>query len=777
MRRVLEFAYERPWLTLALYSVVVWASPLTYPWQGLIKLALIFFWLGGFSFAIILSWNRPQYPSVTPEDGTKVAELRQRFPFVNPDAKVFADNLEINFTSDPPGLEYARIRKLNPASHGDYDRAIALIQRAAMFERHQRGYPLRDKNNALNWPEFSADGFIIEQHENDDGSVDAVVAYDLDEPVSQRDYDEAWHQLGITGRYSDWKRSIYAPWQARYICDDMVPLYKPALRTVRVSAATASGNPFRPRSTEKGAAQWAWVDEMRASPMLEFKHCSELALDAPQASAGAPLGIFAKSDWMDWPRDDFAAIATHGEGHRIIVGPPGSGKFTAAFAPLLLMADHASAVVFDVANGEAARVTAGWRAQLGPVLVIDPFGVPGQESGALNPLDFLRADDEDILQAAKRLTDALFITAPGTASDEYFNDQARDVLTAYLLHVATDFSEKSDRTLRRVRELIRRPLSPDVLAAMQDNPVAGGVVRDVAANLFAAAKADAERNTFYVTQTLRANTAFLDLPAVQRATERTTLDPHELRRQVSTLYVCLPEAQLVPVGRWLRLVYATIMEHVRDDGGVPLHVLIDEFPAFGRFPRVKDDMALVRKLGIHFHIAAQSLTQLEGLYGPEWQAFMAASRYQQLLGVNDHTTAEYFSKRLGKTTRRSTSTSQSRSTGGGSQSEGAGWEAADLASPDELGRMSADFTVVVVEGMNPLVLRKHHYYQGLLGPRLGGAAPEEPLPDADGPVAGQDDELVREREEFTFGATSREDREFSATQPLRKRARSDEPAE
>ena len=259
---------------------------------------------------------------------------------------------------------------------------------------------------------------------------------------------------------------------------------------------------------------------------------------------------------------------------------------------------------------------------------------------------------------------------------------------------------------------------------------------------------------------------------MQRATATTSFKPEELRHRVATLYVCLPFKELETVGRWLRLVYASIMEKVGSHGTVPLHFLIDEFPAFGKFPRVSSDMALVRDFGIHMHIVAQSLSMLEQIYGAGWQSFMTNARYQQLLGVNDQMTPDYFSAALGKTTRRSTSTSQSRSTGGGSQSESAGWEAADLMSPDEVRRMPAVTTIVLIEGMNPLILRKRHYFEGgLFASRLAGPNPPDPAPTSHhaGPQSGlQPNEDLGN---FSF-SPSRRDREFVATSlPPRKSER------
>lgn len=628
-------------------------------------------------------------------------ELREAPAFLRPDARIFQlENTFVTYRANSGKTVIWKGKPLKSNIPEDVERASSVIIWSGVAERERRGYAVQNEVGDLLPLNLDGDhGVLVEHFENDDGSIDAIYAYDVSHSTDIDDFERAFKK-NVTPPGSDWKDRKGIGDYGKNI--GIAPLYHPLMKKVRIREAWSSPNPFQPRSTEHGSAQFAWIDEMDKS------HSVEPGSD-DMVPTNILLGGFNAANWSDDNKRD-VAIWAKGEGHRIIVGPPGSGKFTAAIAPLLLSAHSASVFVFDVANGEAARVTAGWRSKLGPVLVLDPFGVTGLESGSLNPLDFIRADDPDILHAARNLTDALFIASSGGENAEYFNAQAKDVLTAYLLHVATSPCE-TDRTLRRIRELIRRPIGAELLAAMSENPVAGGMVADTAANLIEAVKSDSEKNTFYVTQTLRANTAFLDLPAVLRATERTTFDPALLRRQVSTLYVCLPEQQLGQVGRWLRLVYSTIMERVRVRTDVPLHVVIDEFPSLGHFSRVKDDMALVRKFGIHIHIASQSLTQLEAVYDKEWQSFMAAAKFQQLLGVNDHMTAEYFSRRLGTTTRRSTSSNQSRSSGGGSQGSNSGWMAHELMSADELGRLHPIEMIVAVEGMNPLRLYKLHYHQ------------------------------------------------------------------
>lgn len=462
---------------------------------------------------------------------------------------------------------------------------------------------------------------------------------------------------------------------------------------------------------------------------------------SPVVGAGAPLGELVAADFVPGdPRRGF--YTSEGEGHRLIVGPSGSGKFQAVIAPLLLTADAASVIIFDVANGEAYRDTSRHRANLGPVLALDPFNLRGG-GGSINPLDLLRADDPQILSKARRLADALMIFGKAGGDSDYWNGQALNFMVALLIHVATSPDEAGSRTLQRVREIIRRPFTADidpndphafdkwpngrVFFSMLGSSVAGNIVRDEAENILAP---EGGKNAFYIQQTMRENTAFLDLPEVQQVTASTSLDLRTLRERVSSLYVIVPEYELRNVGRWLRAIYAVVLEQMRggaDGGKVPLHVVLDEFPSFGRFDRVTDDMARVRKFGIRFHVAVQKLSQLRSLYGDGWETFVPV--LLQVLGSDENFTSEYVSKRLGTTTKPSTSESHNRATAGGSQGSSRSWTSAPLMPPHEVGALDPARCLVIATGHQPLNVRKWALHgSSWLQARTGTMAPPRPRP-------------------------------------------------
>lgn len=451
------------------------------------------------------------------------------------------------------------------------------------------------------------------------------------------------------------------------------------------------------------------------------------------AGAGFPLGVVTRE--ADGAR---AVMVGEGEGHRLILGPIGSGKFWAAIAPLLLTADTASAVVFDVATGEAFNTTAKHRGDLGPVLKLDPYGETAGEAGGLNPLDALTdcGDPDALVGIARDLAEAVVMTARTGGDADFWNDSAKDYCAALLIHVATSPHE-TERTLGRVRDLIvRDPLmrlaTPEekaedgnnyrptrLLDDMMCNEAAHGYVADHAYSVAADFASGLEKQVGSARRTLQTQTSFLDDRRVRRSMDRSTLDLRDLREKVATLYVVAPTKHIRTLGRWLRLVYTTVLGKMLETKDarafsagthVPLHVILDEFPQFGTFERVASDMATVRKYGLHYHIAAQKISQLSKLYTNDgWEAFLPDCFH--VLGCDEHSGAKYISEMLGTAPRMRPGNSKTRSANAPSATESETEVREPIMFPHQILEMSEGDCLVIGRGENGrLKLAKWYAY-------------------------------------------------------------------
>jgi type IV secretion system protein VirD4 len=585
----------------------------------------------------------------------------------------------------------------------------SLIVRA-VFERYKRGLPILADDNSMYWPAFTDDGFpIIDSRENDDGSVQALIA--LPDPgLAPGEERDAFVKLLGPWVFTPWKGGYHrlrlAPAGAKFAKEAALADYsigRPRVVARELVAADPNRNPFAPRSTVHGSAQWAWRRELAQRKFIEPGN--------PEALTGH---TFLGRSVYHFPDGETAMnhlTCWGGEGHRLIVGPPGSGKFTSAIAPLLLWsADADSAFVLDVKNGEAARITGEHRATLGPVTVLDPFGIAGLPSGSINPIDLLREDNPQLVATAERIAEAIFL--PSNSQDQHWDHAARKMLAALLMHIGTSPGyEEEDRNLKTLRNIVREHIPEEVLAAMELNGAGDGEIAAEARALKAAEDSGSDKYRFSVIASLGVNIGFLKVPEILAATECTTFDPRELREKVSTLYVVVPDHQLTAVSRWVRLIYTYVMEQLRETrGGTHVHVVLDEFPALGKFERVAQDMAQTRSLGVHMHVVVQTFQQLQETYGRGWERFQGTSAVTHVLGVRDNFTGEQVSKLLGTTTVKTSGQSQTRGNSGGSQSESSNYAARALMTPDELMAMPGDRCLAVVGGMNPIRLEKTAYY-------------------------------------------------------------------
>ena len=110
--------------------------------------------------------------------------------------------------------------------------------------------------------------------------------------------------------------------------------------------------------------------------------------------------------------DDMLEPVLHtGDGHLITLARTGAGKGVGCIIPALLRYPG-PAIVIDP-KGENYQVTARRRRELGQkVLLLDPFGVTGEETGALNPLDLIDHRSPEAVDSAAQLAE-LIVTKQG----------------------------------------------------------------------------------------------------------------------------------------------------------------------------------------------------------------------------------------------------------------------------------------------------------------------------------------------------------------------------
>ena len=104
---------------------------------------------------------------------------------------------------------------------------------------------------------------------------------------------------------------------------------------------------------------------------------------------------------------------------------------------------------------------------------------------------------------------------------------------------------------------------------------------------------------------------------------------------------------------------------MREETGVPVLVVLDEFYQLGRLKVIQNAMSLARGYGLQLWPILQDLTQLQEHYEKSWETFLGNAGVRMFFAPREMTTAEYVSKLCGETTVTTTSTSKGTSENSG----------------------------------------------------------------------------------------------------------------
>ena len=324
-----------------------------------------------------------------------------------------------------------------------------------------------------------------------------------------------------------------------------------------------------------------------------------------------------------------------GDRHGLTCAATRSGKGVSTLIPNLLARDG-SVLVIDP-KGENAAITADHRRTLGPVHVLDPWGISGQPVARFNPLDLLNADSPTLIEDATLIAGALVVHEDG-GNAAHFSEQASDLVKCLLLYlVLTPGQTATLGALRAILTGADGELNKTVVSMARSRHA---VVRAAAAQIVG--KNDKE--WLSIVSTAQRNTHFLDSPALQRNLAVSDFSFGDLKgdKPVS-IYLVLPVDRLGTHNRWLRGIVALGISQIartRVKPKRPVLFLLDEFAALGRMRIIEDAYGLMAGMGLQMHAIVQDLSQLQRVYGDGWQTFVANAGAIRVFGTRDLMTAE-----------------------------------------------------------------------------------------------------------------------------------------
>ena len=406
----------------------------------------------------------------------------------------------------------------------------------------------------------------------------------------------------------------------------------------------------------------------------------------------------------------YAAMRYKGNRHLVTVAPSRSGKGATSIIPALLEYPG-SALVIDP-KGQNAAVTSSRREALGQrVLILNPFGIHGMPQARYNPLSILTPGSDDLVRDTATLAEALIVY--GGHGDSHWTDSARELVQTLIIDVVTREAEPPEgRTLKEVRRLLTLPRKQ--MIAEFERMMGGSSLLAGKAGRFV----DDGKEVGSIISTAVTQTAFLDFPQIQRATAATDFDFAELKQSAITIYLVLPADTLATCGRWLRLMITLALRDIsrvpgKPKGDWPVLFLLDEFASLGHLEVIERAAGLMAGYGVQLWPILQDLPQLKELYKERWESFLANAGVIEFYRPNDMVTADYVSRRLGMTTRDTTSQSVSAPDADGSTktSWNYGTTGRSLLQPDEVLQLDERGAVMFVQGLAPIWAIREIYWE------------------------------------------------------------------
>ena len=438
--------------------------------------------------------------------------------------------------------------------------------------------------------------------------------------------------------------------------------------------------------------------------------------------------------------------------HTYVQAPTGSGKTVGFVVPTLLL-HRGSLMAIDIKR-ELYYVTARRRSEINDeVHRLDPFA-EDIEPARYNPLDLIDTTVPDrgnstAIERSNSIASTLIVKPQGSTQNEYFLKAAENLIHGLILYVCatkpkpSDDAESTGRTLGAVRDLLTRPNGnmpdPDegtlrhLLRQMGDfdgvgsdgEKCARGVTRAIRSkgNQFA----DTPGEEFgSVVSTARTQTNFLTSSSIRDSLSASSFQFEEMQTRPNgvSVFVALPSNRLEDYFRWLRLIVVsaraelielTDMERENDH---PTLFMLEEAPRLGRMETIDAGLSIDRgEAHIQYMLVAQSYSQLVDSYGDDIaNNILSNCRLKMMWGASTQEDAEMISDLCGERTVafQTTNKSHSRSSGTGTQktvSESIQEQGRALVTPDEVSRVSENWTFVFTRGEAPLLLQRPNYVE------------------------------------------------------------------
>lgn len=424
--------------------------------------------------------------------------------------------------------------------------------------------------------------------------------------------------------------------------------------------------------------------------------------------------IFTQTEYMSMD-----GWKTKKNNNTIVIGGSGSGKSQYFVIPNILQM-HSSFVVTDP-KGELLRNCGKALEENGyKIVVLNLWEL--DKSSYYNPFVYLRPGrDEDIMTLINTLMTNTDGDKRGNASDPFWEKAEQLFLQAIFYYIIYELPY-DERHIPMALELIRcAEIREDEAEFESDLDIMFKLLEEekgsdhIAVVQYKHFKVAAGKTAKSIIISASARLSPYNIPALAEISKKDELALSKIGEEKTALFVIIPSTN--PTYNFVAsIMYTQLLAELdyianfKYKGRLPIKVrfLLDEFANVGKIPRFEIILAYARSLGVGIAPIFQSLSQLKEMYKDSWETIIDCCDSFLFLGSQGSGTAEYVSKKLGKATIETKTTSRTFSKQG-SSSENYNLAGRELMTMDELiSDLDDEHCILFIKGMRPFFSKKYN---------------------------------------------------------------------
>lgn len=407
-----------------------------------------------------------------------------------------------------------------------------------------------------------------------------------------------------------------------------------------------------------------------------------------------------------------ADLFRHGEGHLLTVAGSGAGKTTGLVVPALCELLHGSVIVTDP-KAQLAAMTARHRKTRGPVFFINPFALDleattGQalEDHGFNPLSVLDTG-YNLKDDAENIARLLMVT-DRQASGSYWTDESAGLIAALLVWMVIH-EPPEHQTLsflwRMVRENETQFEQRFGWMLMDDMPF----LKSEGIKFLELLKTKPQWQGV-ISKAQLATSRYAPGTPLGDHTAKKGFDVSRLKREDVTVYIMIPTGRAKVASPWLNLLVGVFGLAIGKPGkSRPVYLLMDEAPALGYLPDLRNHLRESREAGLRAWIFTQTRAALAApeLYGDNgFDDIMGLCETKTFFSIGEARLAREISEMLGERT----AANRTRGDAGGQDRENLSVVGVPLMRSEDVLRLKPGHLLIFRSGLRPIRARLVPYW-------------------------------------------------------------------